>query len=148
MKSPSIKLTRHPYEEPHHLNLHIAASNGHITGELEYYCNASDLTELGQQLMDFSGKRSDRVVYELGSEMPEDRYAYFLSLTIEPIDVVGHCALIIRFNNNQSVPAREVSEFCIKAEVADINRLGKLLIEFGHLNHRTLEWNVQDGRLI
>ena len=148
MTTPGIKLTRYPYEEPYHLNLRIAASNGHLNGDLEYYCNATDLKELGKQLVDFSGKRSEKIVYELGSEKPEDRFAFFLSLRVEPLDAVGHCAVIVRLNNNQTIPEREVTEFCIKAEVADVNRLGKLLVEFGRLQHRALEWSVQDGRLL
>lgn len=148
MKPVGIRITRFPYEEPYHLNLWIAASNGRLNGNLEYYCNANDLGSFGKQLADFSGKRSEEITYELGSERPEDRFAFFLSLKVKALDTVGHCAVVIRLNNNQAVPERELSEFCIKAEVADINRLGKLFIEFGRLQHRALEWSVYDGKLI
>ncbi len=147
MTPPSIKIRRYPYEEPYHLNLRIAASSGRLNGQLEYYCNATDLSSLGRQLADFSGKRSEEVVYELGSEKPEDRFAYFLSLRVKILDDFGHCALLVRINNNRTVPEREICEFCIKAEVPDINRLGKLMIEFGHLQHLVLDWSVQDGCL-
>jgi hypothetical protein len=148
MKAPGIRITRYPYEEPHHLNLRITASNGRIVGDLEYYCNATDLGVLGRQLAGFSGKRSEEIVYELGSEKPEDRFAFLFSLRVKPLDSVGHCAVIVRLSNNGTVPEKEVSEFAIKAEVADVNRLGRLFEEFGRLEHRVLDWRVHDGRLI
>ena len=145
--SPGIQITRYPYEEPHHLNLRIAATNGRINGDLEYYCNASDLTSLGQELAAFSGEQGKEIVYQLGSEKAEDRFAFFLSLIISAVNTAGSCAVIIRLNNNQAVPEKEVTEFGIKAEVAGINRLGNLLVEFGRLEHRVLNWTVQDGEL-
>jgi hypothetical protein len=148
MKTPGIRITRYPYEEPYHLNLRIAGSNGRIDGDLEYYCNVSDLGVIGKKLAAFSGKRGEQVVYELGSEKPEDRFAFFLGLRVVPLDSVGHCAVIVRLSNHRTVSAKEVSEFAIKAEVADVNRLGHLFEEFSRLEHRVLDWRVQDGKLI
>ncbi len=148
MNTSGIRITRYPYEEPFHLNLHIEASNGRVNSTLEYYCNADDLKTLGKQLVDFTGASSEAVVYELGSEEPKDRFAFFLSFRVKPLDSTGHCAVLIRLNNNEEPPSREISEFSIKANVADVNRLGDLLIGFSRLQHRVLEWHVQDGRLI
>ena len=148
MKTPGIRITRYPYEEPYHLRLRIEASNHRLDGELEYYCNADDLKRLGKELANFSGKRVEEVTYTLGSERPEDRFAFFLYLQVKALDSSGHSAVLVRLNNNQDFPDREVSEFAIKAEVADLNRLGDLLIKFGELQHRILDWRVQDGRLL
>jgi len=148
MKTPGIKLTRHPYEEPYHLNLHIEAANERINGNLEYYCNAQDLKKFGKQLADFTGTPKEEIIYELGSEDPRVRFAFFLSLRVLPLDSFGHCAFLIRLNNNREPPEKQVTEFSIRAEVADINRLGDLLIAFGRLEHRVLEWRVHDGTLI
>lgn len=146
--APGIIITRFPYEEPHHLNLHIAASNGRLGAELEYYCNADDLKRLGKQFSNFTGARGEEITYELGSEKPEDRFAFFLSLRASPVDLCGHCAVLIRCNNNREPAEREVSEFAISADVADLNRLGQLLSGFSRLKHHRLEWRVKDGRLI
>lgn len=147
MKAPWLKIARHPYEEPHHLNLWISASNGRLESSLEYYCNAEDLGDLGKKLSGFSGKRSEEVVYDLGSERPEDNFAFFFSMRAKALDSLGHCALRVRMSNNRADPETEVSEFFIKADVADLNRLGQLLQEFGQLRHRVLDWRVQDGML-
>ena len=148
MNTPGIRITRYPYEEPHHLNLRITASNGRTVGDLVYYCNANDLGVLGKKLTGFGGTRSEEVIYELGSEKPEDRFAFSLSLKVKPLDSVGHCVLTVRLNNNQAKQDKEMSEFSIKADVADLNRFGNLLEQFGRLEHRVLDWRLQDGRLI
>jgi hypothetical protein len=51
-------------------------------------------------------------------------------------------------NNNQPPPAIEVCEFCLPADVADVNRLGSLHVAFGKLEHRVLDWSVKDGKLL
>src|SRR6267142_1260284 len=145
MNESGIRITRHPYEEPYHLNLHIEASNGRVSGVLEYYCGAEDLKKLGTQLADLTGSHGAEVIYELGSEQPSDRFAFFLGLRVKPVDSSGHYVLHVRLNNNEEPPSREVTEFSIKADVADLNRLGNLLVGFGRLQHRVLEWHVQNG---
>jgi hypothetical protein len=45
-------------------------------------------------------------------------------------------------------PYEEPYHLRFKANVADLNRLGRLFAGFYHLDHRVLEWRVQDGRLI
>jgi hypothetical protein len=147
MHVPGIRITRYPYEEPHHLNLRIEVSNGRFQGQLEYYCNADDLPRLGKELADFTGKNKE-IVYELGSEEAKDRFAFFLSLRVKTLDSSGHCALLVRMNNNKPCPLDEVCGFSITAAVADLNRLGNLLFGFGRLQHRCLEWQVHEGRLM
>jgi hypothetical protein len=148
MNAPGIRITRHPYEEPYHLNLHIEAANERVNGDLEYYCNADDLKKLGKKLADFTGPPKEAIVYDLGSEDPRDRFAFFLSIRVTPLDSSGHCAVVIRLNNNEEPPGKQVTEFSIRADVADINRLGDLLIGFGKLQHRVLDWRVHEGTLI
>lgn len=145
MEKSGIKISRYPYEEPYHLNLRIEASNGRFSGNLEYYCNADDLKTLGQQLADFLGSRTDEIIYELGSEKPEDRFAFFLSLRVKAFS--GYCAVSVRLSNNRRCGDLEISEFSIRAEVASLNRLGRMFIHFGRLEHLGLHWWVQDGRL-
>ncbi|MDR3482205.1 MAG: hypothetical protein P4L91_16005 [Burkholderiaceae bacterium] len=42
---------------------------------------------------------------------------------------------------------REVAEFSIEAFPSDLDRFANLLEQFSKLNHRVLEWNVNDGEL-
>jgi hypothetical protein len=148
MKTAGLRITRFPYEEPYHLNLQIEASNGRVTGCLEYYCSVNDLNELGVKLVGYCGEPYERIVYELGSEKAEDRFAFFFSLKISPLDHTGHSVARLRMNNNQLPPETEASEFCIPLNPVDVNRLGRLLVDFARLEHRILDWSINDGTLI
>lgn len=142
-----FRLTRFPYEEPYHLNLRLDASNGEQATTFEYYANATDLTKLGDALSNFSGNDRQEHLYEIGSESPEDRWAYYLRLRTFLITSRGESGIEIRVNNNEKPPDRSVAEFTIRTEIASINRLGDLLTKFGQLNHRVLEWDGSDGVL-
>ena len=119
-----------------------------MKGSLTCYCNANDLTELGSKLLAYLGNQYEAIDYDLGSEKTEDRFAFFFSLRISPFDLAGHTSVRIRMNNNRKPPATEACEFCIKADVIDVNRLGSLLIAFGKLEHLVLDWSVKDGKLL
>jgi len=142
-----IKITRTPYEEPHHINLLFEASNESQSTTLDYYCNATDLSDIADHLEVFPRHNTDVFLYEFGSERMEDRHAYYFRLRVFLTNGVGACAIQIRTNNNQEMPDREISEFCISAEPSQINRLGQLFRSYSKLNHTVLEWQVENGHL-
>lgn len=145
--SPFIRIIRYPYEEPHHLNLVMSASNGHASGRLEIYLNAEDLLKWAEGMEKFPMHAQSVQLWELGSEYPEDRFAFYFRLRLFTVDSLGHCAIHFRFNNNAALPDREISEFCIRSEAAQVNRLGRLCREFAQLSHRVLYWSLTDGEL-
>ena len=144
---PFIQINRHPYEEPYNVELVITASNGRFRGCLDFYVGADVLLEWANGLEEFPLHANSVWRWETGSENPDDRVAYYLRLGLFTLDSVGHCAIEVRFNNNEALPHREISEFCIQAEPLQINRLGQLLREFAQLRHRALVWSVSDGAL-
>jgi hypothetical protein len=144
---PFIRITRHPYEEPYVVNLVVAASNGRQHGQLEIYANADDLGVIANRLRGFPREPNDTLLWELGSERPEDRFAFYFCLHVFRLAANGSCAVGLRFNNNQPPPAREISEFSLEAWPADLDRLAGLLEQFAQLKHRVLEWDVTDGAL-
>jgi hypothetical protein len=144
-----FKLTRYPYEEPYHVQLLLEASNGRQHASIEYYTNAHGLPELGAALMDFPFTATREHIYEIGSEDAATRWAYHIRLRFFVIRPTGTCGIEVRFNNNRpEAPYRETADFTIEAEVAGINRLGQLLMDFGRLDHRILEWDGIDGHLL
>jgi hypothetical protein len=143
----SIKIIRCPYEEPHHLNLVMEATNGRLRGKLEFYCNASDLVELADELEAFPRHATAVYLWELGSERVEDRFAHYFRFRLFTTDSVGHCAIQLRFNNNEDLPDREVSEFCIKADPSKLNQFGKLVRKFSIFDHEVLFWGPSGGQL-
>lgn len=144
---PHIRIIRYPYEEPFHINLVLEVCNGRSLARITYYMNAASLVEWANHLEVFPRDNNDVFLFEIGSERPEDRWAYYLRLRAFLKDAAGHSALHIRLNNNQDLPSREIAEFCLDAEPSQINRLGRLCREFGKLNHAVLDWWVQDGAL-
>lgn len=146
--SSYLKVTRTPYEEPHHLNLLVQASNGRQTGELEIYAATEDLVRCADALSAFPRHATEVFLWEIGSERPEDRWAFYFRLRAFVAKPSGECALQVRFNNNQDLPAREITEFCLQAEPSQINRLGRLFQEYASLRHEVLVWSVVDGSLL
>lgn len=145
--TPYICITRYPYEEPYHLNLVMSVSNGSTSGALEFYLGADTLIEWADAYEKFPEHAQSVYLWELGSERPEDRFAYYLRMQLFTADAWGHSALQIRFNNNQDLPDREIVDMCIRAEPAQINQLGALFKRFSTLEHQVLYWSGSEGQL-
>jgi hypothetical protein len=143
-----LRIVRHPYEEPHHVNLVVSASNGRQTGQIEIYDNAESLAKLARQLRTYPTGTKDLFLWELGSELPADRFGFYFRIRISVVSPRGLCSVEFRFNNNEIPPERELTEFSFTAEPADLERLARLLEGFSKLEDRVLEWTVTDGQLI
>src|SRR6185369_15402945 len=105
--SAYIRITRMPYEEPYHTHLVMEASNGRQRWEFEYYASVKSLIEWATRLEVFPRHKTDVYLFELGSERPEDRSAYYFRFRVFTTDSRGHCAIHLRFNNNEDLPRRE-----------------------------------------
>lgn len=136
-----LRITRHAYEEPHCVNLVVQASTDGCSAELEVYANAEDLARAADALEAFL--RPDREFkWELGSERPDDRFAFYFLLRVWQVSAAGRCAAGIRFCNNQQPPDRRVAEFSWLVEPADVDRLGRSFREFSRLASDAMEWVV------
>ena len=100
---PLIKLTRYPYEEPYHIQLLLEAGNGMQHASIEYYTNTQDMPKLGAALIQFPFNDTREHIYEIGSEDPATRCAYFIRLRFFLIRPTGTCGIEVRFNNNVNV---------------------------------------------
>lgn len=137
-----LNITRHPYEEPHHVNLVVHAGNASTQGKFEIYANASDLGDAATALSGFPTNRDDSFVWQLGSDDKKDRFAFHFRLRVFQISPAGRCGIEIRFNNNQQPPDQQIVAFCIEAEPADIDRLGRMFDCFSRLDDLTMQWSV------
>ena len=140
-----IRIERIPYEEPEHLQLVWSVSNGDVTACFEYYCNADSLIKIAEHLEQFPRHTSDVFLYEIGSEKPEDNFAYYFRFRVFTANLRGGSAIQLRYSNNRELPYREIVEFCIQTEPAAINRLGKLFGEFARLRKEYLAWTDSDA---
>ena len=140
-----LRIERISYEEPYHVQLVWSVSNGNISSCFEYYDNADSLKEMAKRLEEFPRHSSDVFLYEIGSEKPEDRFAYYFRFRVFTTDSRGSSAIQIRFCNNNELPYREIVEFCIQTEPAAINRLGKLFREFAKLEQEYMAWSDSES---
>ncbi len=136
-----IKIERIPYEEPYHVQLVWNVSNGNCNSTFEYFDNADSLRKMAEALEQFPRHGKDVFLFEIGSEKPEDNFAYYFRFRVFTTDLKGQSAIQVRFCNNADLPYREISEFCIHAESAAINRLGNLFREFGKLEKEYMAWS-------
>ena len=146
--SSCILVTRHPYEEPYHLQLEISASNGAFSMCTDIYLNTAELDELGRRLQSFPRRVGDTCELRYGSDDPLKRFYRLFVLRAYTFNAIGHCAIALQVNQNSAEPNEGIAQFSIKAEAAAINRLGALFEEFARLSHRSLRWTPSDGELI
>jgi len=144
----SLTLIRVPYEEPNHLNLIMAATNGRQAGEIEFYDNADSLTLCANALESFPKDSKDKFTWELGSEDPKDSWAFFFRFRVCLIDSSGHAAINFRFGNGSDFPYGALTDFSFLSEPAGINNLGKLFRRFALLKSERLLWNGIDGEIL
>ena len=149
MSDNKLEIERIPYEEPYHINLVISASNGNSCGRIEIYDNADFLKRIADALEEFPLNSRDEFVWELGSEKTEDKFAFYFQFRVFNYMTEGWISGIhIRFNNNEEVPFKEISDFCIPCEPAGINRLGRMFREFAKLDSKKITWNGVDGEVL
>jgi len=151
---PFIQITRHLYEEPHHLNLVIIASNGRAMGSLEFCLNASDLKDIGSALLKFNYKQNSNYAYELGSENPKAKFAHYFQLRAFPTGKgFRSYAIQLRLNNNENIRddgwpyCHQLSDFCIEADIDNLREFGQLLLDFSALKHHRLFWSQENSHL-
>ncbi len=137
-----LRITRHPYEEPHHLNLVVRVESPRSSGELEIYINSEELGVAADAFRSFPRKAGDEFTWELGSEKAEDRWGYYFLLKVTQVRPSGMSSVRVRFNNNKQAPDQFVFDVSFPAEPMDLARLSGLLTEFGKLRNTELEWVV------
>jgi len=140
MNDSYLRVRRLPDEEPYSTQLEIIASNGTFTGSTDFYCNVSDLTDIGRALQAFPQAIGDEYRYESGSSDPAARDYRHIVLRFYTVGSWGKCALQISINQNGSEPDEGICLFSIEAEPASLNRLGDLFVTFGQLQHLEFKW--------
>lgn len=151
---PFIQITRHLYEEPHHLNLVIIASNGQAKGALEFYLKPEDLEEIGTNFLKFPLHDKVSYLFERGSEQKEANFGWYLRLEASsPGGLRDTCTLRLRFNNNEHhrefhfAVDPQMTDFGINMSIENARELGKLLSSFSKLEHHRLYWTPEGSAL-
>ncbi len=139
MSAPHIGIKRVPYEEPYHLNLLISVSDGASEGSLEYYCNTSDLLDIGNALEAISEGGRNEYVYEVGSTQPKNRWAYHFYLRALA-STPEKCELQIAFTDHSAEPIHSY-KFSITSNFDSVSLLGTQFLHLGRLNLTEFNWS-------
>lgn len=140
-REEKIIVKRYEYEEPHYLHLDFRISNANFTSSIDIYSSPEELKKIGQELASFPKKIGDEYRYVYGSEDPADRFYRYFHIKAYTTDLRGHCAIQFKIQLNQAEPNEGQSLFSLVAEPAEINRLGKVFIEFSKLKHKEFHWS-------
>lgn len=140
-----LNITRQPYEEPYHLHLLVFAGNPTTLTRFEIYTTSSDLNDAAESLIGFPKSNADTFTWQLGSELEQDRFAFYFRVRVFQFSHTGRCAIEIRFSNNRKPPHQQIVEFCIEVDPSDVDRLSRMLKSFARMEDLTMEWSVPLG---
>jgi hypothetical protein len=144
IESSFLALIRYPYEEPYHLQLDFAASNGVFSGGFDFYCATESLVAFATELIHFPATLESEVVWEVGSPKLAERHYRYLHLRAHVFDHRGHCGLQMRMSSNNEPPDDASCDFTVTAEAAAINRLGEALLRFSRFEDSQLMWTPHE----
>lgn len=135
----SITLLRILYEEPYHLNLIIQVSDDQHSGELEFYMTNESFIKCANELENFPDNKWNEVLWELGSENPQEKFAFFFRFHV--VFVLPNSSKIhIRLCNHSEILNPDGLDFVIESEVDEIKRLGRLWKRFSSLQEMKIQW--------
>ena len=124
-KTQFIKIKQIPYEPE--LNLAIQVSNGLFSGYIEIDTYDSDIRDLAKKLIDYPKTIKDRIDFKIGER---EKWAFYFFLQVYAYDNLGHSIIEFRLDNNKKDFEKESAQFGILCNPADINDLGKILLEW------------------
>jgi hypothetical protein len=110
----------------------VTISKGAIKTHLYFYGDTETWKRFGEELVSFPQHMEDCPTFVIGDDKSS---VPLLILTAYCYDAQGHAALRVVTDNKESNPDLYRLEFSIRAEVASLNRLGQLLVD----------WQVEDG---
>ncbi len=126
-------------DEDSDLHLEISVSNGTFWASQDFYVSKKSICDFGKELLSFSGKNDDAVL-EYGGDAP--KWYCFIKIRAYPFKSNGNSAIEIVVDNHADKPSWGRSEFSIQCVPSDINRLGKLIVDWDFENTSQIEWFV------
>ncbi|QIL75718.1 hypothetical protein [Hymenobacter sp. HDW8] len=118
----------------------VLISKGTIETHIHFYGDVDTWKSFGKQLIDFPQDISDYVVFDARTT---GFYIDSLLLKAYCYDAQGHAAIKILTDNNYPDPDQCRLDFAILTEVASINQLGLLLLNWQVENNSEIIWQAQ-----
>jgi hypothetical protein len=137
-----IKVIREPDDDGLY-KFQISLSNGDTFASLDFWEYGDNFEEFGGQLIDFPKGLKDVVTYDVGEERKEGqpKWAYYLHVSAFCFNASGQSAVKVIVDNHADIPDHQRSEFYIKSEPANLNRLGQKLKSWTPDKEKELTWD-------
>ncbi|MDH6267132.1 hypothetical protein M2360_002529 [Rhizobium sp. SG_E_25_P2] len=133
---------RHPYEEPHHTELEIIASDGEFAGRVRFFTSVETITDLAKGLIAFCDDPNSEFIYR------SDGRGSAFRMTCRSSNKTGNCALEIDMRADAARPFEGSCLLTLHSDIGAIVKLGARLREFSRLSYEELHWLPNgDGRM-
>ena len=124
------------YEDETTFEIHFSSDS--VTSHLRFYGYSDAFKEFGSSLILFPQLITDTVSFQVGEN--DLKWAYYMLMKVFCYERNGHTAIQIILDNHQQSPDTIKTEFYIRTVPAQINRLGKLLLEWDPKTEKELIW--------
>ena len=116
----------------------IAIQSTTNSTRIDFYAYPEELQSFAQKLQGFDG--SEPIMFEYGAE--ENMYCHF-QLKVTPIDLRGHSAFEIKFDNRRDLPEKASGHFYVPANPATVNDFGRSVGDWleNATDELEYEWN-------
>jgi hypothetical protein len=118
----------------------VVVVKGKIESHVSFLGDTNKWREFGYELVRFPEHSLTKAVLQMGGI---SFWGGDFMLTAYCYDAGGHSALQVLIDNKQENPHRQKLEFSIPAEVASLNRLGHLLLNWQVENNSEIVWQAQ-----
>lgn len=129
--------------DDYELHMAVRATSGNVQGFQDIYACREDLNKWAEQLLDFTGDKNSQAVFRYGTD--DVKFYAELRLTAFAYESGGHSALEIIMDNHADRPYQNKTEFCIHCMPADLNELGRMILDWYPEKNLIMEWIVKGG---
>ena len=133
-----VKFTVKDFEDDE-LHLELFASNRKFQACQDFYFSKEDFEKFGQKLLAFSGDKKE-IVLEYGMDDP--KWYCHIKIKLYSFKSSGQSAVEIMIDNHKEKPFFSRSEFSIECVPSDINRLGRMIIDWDNVTNSQIEWSI------
>jgi hypothetical protein len=120
------------------VRLQVTLANEICKCSLQFYCEENVFNDFSKQLIDFPQNLNDTAIFQIGQESYE--HAYFLEIKVLCVEPNGKSILKILMDNHGDNITGYRCQFNIDAEIADINKLGRSLLNWKTIEGQEFSW--------
>lgn len=128
--------------------INFRANDGVTQGNIAFYLDSPIWARIGKALISFSRKSKKEYSFKIKTQStilrsPLNHRPFFLFHALKITSAKGNTALQITMNYEKYSPTMGETSLLVLLNHQQMERLGKLLIEFSHPKYELLKWSVE-----